>query len=391
MHDMGGRPWQHWDDIYRALGGGHQTMRSAGAVPLHVRPLQLEAPVAVDLPGGAFNPSLCVHDDRLLFVVRQRSRLLLSVFSDPDMGFDMTPVSGRYAPHEREPNPVRLFSWEGRLWGLGCTADYTNKGTPHTQLALLRFDGAMIDEVRILSSDRYEKNWMPCVSDGRLRFVYSSDPLIVLDYPGDMATGSLPKTQGTLRGGSQLVRYGAGWIAIVHQTHDGGAYTHRLVAYDSALTSARVSGPFFLRGELAGLRVEFVAGLARWQDRFMLAFGVNDSEAWIASITDAVVDELLAGAAPVVTVRAPEPARAVLPPMPATAAPLAPFILPPGPPAGHNPLMGGWAPSTEVRAPWPGASAPTPMGEVHSKAHVPGMPYQGVGVPLEHPAKGRQK
>ena len=147
MYDMGGRPWQHWEDVYRALGGGQQTMKLAGPVP-QVSPLPVQDMFQLDIPGGAFSPSLCIHEGRLRVVCRQGARLLLGEIKGRDDG-DFVVVDGRYTPSDREPCPVRLFSWNGELWAVACTADYTGQGTPKAQIALCHFSGGTIDDVRI--------------------------------------------------------------------------------------------------------------------------------------------------------------------------------------------------------------------------------------------------
>lgn len=379
MHDMGGRPWQHWDDVYCALGGGRQTMKLAGPIP-QAEALPLEDSFQLDLPGGAFSPSLCDHDGQLRVVVRQGARLLLGDLRGRDDG-GFVVVDGRYAPHDREPCPVRLFSWNGGLWAVACTADYTGQGTPRAQIALCHFTGSTIDDVHMCPSDRYEKNWMPCVTGARrdqLRFVYSTDPLIVLDYPDRMATGALPFVQSTLRGGSQLISYRDGWLAVVHQAHlgpQGPVYLHRFVSYDSGLTRATVGKPFFLRGTLADLRGEIVAGLEWWAGRYVLAFSVNDREAWIAYVTSETIEAHLVSGASSAAVPIPSPPLAVL----GAKAPVRA-------PANMNPLLGGWAPSHDGP---PRRPAPPGAQRAISIGPAPRNPLLGgwdVGAPRVAPA-----
>jgi len=127
------------------------------------------------------------------------------------------------------------------------------------------------DFVRALPqpTPRHEKNWMP-VGDGSLRWVYSVEPLVVLQLdPRLGAVSPNPASQsgrGRVRGGSQLVPLGAGdsgnhggFVAVVHELHDHAIYTHRLAAFDRALTRVRFGPPFYFEHQ----RIEFCAGLAR--------------------------------------------------------------------------------------------------------------------------------
>ena len=147
--------------------------------------------------------------------------------------------------------------------------------------------------------DALEKNWMPCVDGDRLRLVYSTDPLIVFDWAPDlgrvMQDPAGRNVGGTVRGGSQLIKYRDGWLAVVHRLHfvdNRKVYAHQFAAFDRDLTSVRFGRTFFFNR----VGIEFCAGLAHHQGRFILSYGVEDSEAWIAEVAPETVAAFLDGA-----------------------------------------------------------------------------------------------
>ena len=117
---------------------------------------------------------------------------------------------------------LRIFIWRGQPWAVAAVHDGAQPPTAIRQ-ALLRFDGAKIVEAHVQPSMRHEKNWMPAVSGDTLRLVYSIDPLVVttIDAAGRAVPGGrhVKQTVGYVRGGSQLVYYRHGWLAIVHQVY----------------------------------------------------------------------------------------------------------------------------------------------------------------------------
>jgi hypothetical protein len=87
------------------------------------------------------------------------------------------------------------------------------------------------------------------------------------------------------RGGSQVIAFDGGWLALVHEVRvrDGRRqYRHRFVWLDEANSLRRVSRPFFFHKQ----GVEFAAGLAWHPDgkRLLVSYGVDDRESWIAEV-----------------------------------------------------------------------------------------------------------
>ena len=94
-----------------------------------------------------------------------------------------------------------------------------------------------------------------------------------------------PIAADQFRGGSQLIAFDGGWLAIVHEARVRDKqrfYQHRFVWFDESDRLRRVSRPFYLQKR----GVEFAAGLAWHPDgkRLVVTYGVEDSEAWIATV-----------------------------------------------------------------------------------------------------------
>lgn len=285
-HDLSGRPWEVMTDWVNALSGGKQTMQLAGPVPSETCRLSCRRQWQLDLTphGGGTNPAICAHAGGLLVAVRRGGRNLLGRL-DGEALVDVQALHGKYAPHEREGNPCRPFSFKGKLYATVPVADYGTAGIPPVRVGLIEIDpttGA-IPSLWAYNSDRYEKNWMVCADGSELSYVYSTDPLIVLRPPY-----GVPSTFGgsVLRGGTHLVRAREGawpWLAVVHSAHKtdaGHVYVNRFVSFRSDLGAAHVGRPFYLHA----LGVEITGGLAMHDGRVLLSYGRDEREAWLAEV-----------------------------------------------------------------------------------------------------------
>lgn len=139
---------------------------------------------------------------------------------------------------------------------------------------------------------RHEKNWMPIGTTGR--FMYQIGH--VVDRNGvTVAVTKPPFAAADMRGGSQLVLFRGGWLALVHEAHYGfdgkRIYTHRFVYFDADGVPLRTSLPFVFHDK----QIEFAAGMCWHFDgrRLVVSYGVRDREAWIASVDAHEVAEMV--------------------------------------------------------------------------------------------------
>ncbi|MSZ89737.1 MAG: glycosyltransferase [Actinobacteria bacterium] len=200
----------------------------------------------------------------------------------------MIPVGAPVFPsHVVGLEDCRLIRIEDAWYAVGAVRDRSPDRT--TQMALVRIDGANFGELITLPSPRpghYEKNWMPFEHEGALHFVYSCAPTVILRC--DPVTGSLvtistepgpgDSTNLRMRGGSQGVDVGDGWLFVVHElTHVDSAprYEHRFIHLDRSFVIDAVSPPFHFEERA----IEFCAGLALSGTDLLVTYGVADRRA----------------------------------------------------------------------------------------------------------------
>ncbi len=192
---------------------------------------------------------------------------------------------------------VRLFAWRGDLWGVACFRERTPEGWCEQVLARIEDQDAeacRLTDWRVLRPEGpqlHEKNWMPRVVDDRLQFIYLCDPTRVIDDQARTIVETKPAiVADQFRGGSQAIAFDGGWLALIHEARVRGKtrlYRHRFVWLDNAGRLSRVSRPFYFQKN----GIEFAAGLCWHPDgkRLVMSFGVEDSEAWIATADPADV------------------------------------------------------------------------------------------------------
>lgn len=203
---------------------------------------------------------------------------------------------------------LRLFACNGELWGSACVREFTPEAWCEQVIARIDETGpCRLADWRVLhpAGPRvHEKNWMPQVKPGTagagaetLQFIYLCDPTRIVDERG----ATLRETPPTIaaqrfRGGTQLIAFAGGWLALIHEVQWRTAekrryYLHRFVWFDEANALRKVSRSFFFNKK----GVEFAAGLAWHPDerRLLISYSVTDSESWIATVDEAEVRSLL--------------------------------------------------------------------------------------------------
>jgi hypothetical protein len=244
-------------------------------------------------------------------VIKTRNHVL-------EMGADWEPVRSTLVEdvtgEPRSSFPVEGFE-DCRLWVSGpgqyhfsATArDLADNPTGRCEVVVARLDErwrvADFAPVRDYEGDKTQKNWMP-VAGRPGQFLYLCDPTIAVDASEgrtvEVARHRPPACLADLRGGSQLVEHGGGWLCLTHEVawRPERVYLHRFVQFDDQFRVTGVSDPFYF----LQIGIEFCAGLARDGDRLVASFGVDDASAHLALFDPAAVDRSLRrwtpGAAP---------------------------------------------------------------------------------------------
>ncbi|HXB28147.1 MAG TPA: hypothetical protein VNV25_25680 [Gemmatimonadaceae bacterium] len=250
---------------------------------------ELEVPEDVKLVAGAhaFNPSVCVFKGELRVAIRLWARDV------PHYAIgridEQWRLVGARTMHGGQFEDLRLFDLGGKL---GATATVVEPQSTRVAVLELNDHGDVVSS-RAQPSSHAEKNWMPAVTgEDHLRIVYRTQPPVIMDYADGKVWPSPPDTadyqlHGAMRGGSQLLPFEDGWIAVVHERLEGSLYAHRFVRFSQDLS--RVSaGPQFVFEHVG---IEFACGLAQWRGRWIVSFGSEDRRARIAVLTS---DELAA-------------------------------------------------------------------------------------------------
>ncbi len=298
-----------------------------------------------DAVGAAHNPSIVMHRGQLMCCVRvlngKKTTNWLGYLDDKWKLRDAKAVrvskeAGLSVPELIYPGAedCRLFSVAGVLHAIAAVHDGHASSIRQALIEFVLADGGrsehLIDWAQTQSGVRHEKNWMPAIDtkNERIRFVYSVDPLVVLDlYDAEHVTPSavdVPQSMGLVRGGTQLVQLAGGdWLSLVHEvyrptrpdpthnplmwewapivkdprTHKPIVYVHRFARYDAAIKRVALGPPFYLT-ELgiefaAGLHIEsagsFTVGVEAsafdtWATRLIISYGLEDKQAMLAVV-----------------------------------------------------------------------------------------------------------
>lgn len=273
--------------------------------------------IAFEAPPGYVpcNPSVTAHGERPLFLVRTVNYTI-----NAEGGYDIRDGDGacsnRNPIHTRnflvrshnfvvpaeltlpENSPFtayglvrgfedsRLFGWDDRLWTLSTVREWNEAGWCEQVLAPVTSARGYGEDWKVVSKQgQHEKNWMPWVKDGELRFVYRLGHLV--DAEGaDICRYDCGFNVERISGGSQVVQVDERtWLALVHEAgflpgRFNRFYQHRFVVFRPNGAVDRISPPFFFHDR----QIEFCAGLAVFGKQLMVSYGVRDCEAWTATI-----------------------------------------------------------------------------------------------------------
>jgi hypothetical protein len=210
----------------------------------------------------------------------------------------------------------RLAQWDGKLYGIGVRRDVKPNGEGRMQYQEIEYsfeNKPFAKEVlrsRIqppFNIETYcEKNWMP-ILDMPHHFEKWTNPTEVVKSnieTGESEQAVLGKKTipigKDLRGGSQVIKWGDGWLALIHEYlpvasnnefgYKDAYYFSRFVQWDSEWNIISTSKEFsFLDG-----RIEFVSGMDHLNDDFVvITFGFCDCAAYIVKMPKVTIKNMM--------------------------------------------------------------------------------------------------
>jgi len=189
---------------------------------------------------------------------------------------------------------ARIFKTKDSYWISG-TIRNIDPYDGNCRIAICKYDPILnkIESPEVIPTDLFhEKNWMPIsiAEDvvwlhhpnigGKTSIIYKDGVDYKLRYNNCNFTAA-----ENFRGGSQLFLYNNKYYCLTHEVttkeNNGRVYYHRFVEWDMDLSLARYSKAFFLKENRT---IEFAAGFCIKDNYAHITFGVEDKQAWIASI-----------------------------------------------------------------------------------------------------------
>lgn len=211
---------------------------------------------------------------------------------------------------------IRLAKWNNKLYGIGVRRDVKPNGEGRMEYQEIEYSFFDVPYAKEVNRNRIqppidlnsycEKNWMP-ILDMPNHFVKWSNPAEIVEANLEDNTSKQKvlsrKTIAIgrdLRGGSQVIKWGDGWLAVTHELQDmksqkihynkDSYYFSRFVYWNDQWEIERTSNDFSV---LDG-RIEFVTGLAELDEKFVLiTFGFCDSSAYICKVPKSLINKML--------------------------------------------------------------------------------------------------
>lgn len=231
------------------------------------------------------------------FLCTLKPNLMVDEYQKVDMKLDKPPLWEFVGLED-----ARIVKWEGKVYLCGVRRDTTTNGQGRMELSEIE-NGVEISRARIpaLNDMSYcEKNWMP-ILDKPYHFMAWSSPVTVARY--DVAKKeTFVVHQGkeenvNYRGGSQLVPWKSGYIAVVHETNfwldetgkKNAVYTHTFLFWDKDWNLIKKSPSF----NFMGANIEFACGMCKHENNFLVTFGFQDNAAFLLKVPQSYMESFL--------------------------------------------------------------------------------------------------
>ena len=204
---------------------------------------------------------------------------------------------------------ARIFRLNKKLYLSGVRRDEDTIGTGRMELCEIVVDNNTVKQVsqlRIqppLDPNSYcEKNWMPVLDKPYHYIKWGNTTELVKINPNtgtseQIFTDKKNPIDGHPRGGSQVIPWKDGYVAITHEVdlfnsevgRKDAIYYHRIMFWDKKFVLQKWSKKFFIMGG----HVEFCIGLAIHKANMLMTFGFQDNAAYLLKFNESVLEEFL--------------------------------------------------------------------------------------------------
>lgn len=204
----------------------------------------------------------------------------------------------------------RLVKWDNKYYLSGVRRDIDTIGTGRMELSEIKIQDNSVEEVtrdRIPSpypdKSYCEKNWMP-ILDKPYHYVKWSNPIEIVKYcPEEKTCESVfvgnydSKYNREPRGGSQVIPYKDGYLAIQHITYlykseagrKNATYRHQFTYWDRDFNVIKRSKIF----DFMDAKIEFCCGIAKYHDDYLITFGFQDNCSFIIKISESDLENFI--------------------------------------------------------------------------------------------------
>ena len=204
---------------------------------------------------------------------------------------------------------ARLFKWDNKIYLSGVRRDLDTVGTGRMELSELEFTGTTVKEVSRFripgpppDQEYCNKNWMP-ILDMPFHYVkWTNGTEVVRTIPEQNRTETIVlkdwiQAPKDLRGGSQVLSYKDGYLALNHETdlyksvagRKDATYRHRFTYWDKDWNIKKFS-PIF---SFLNAKIEFACGMSRYQEDYLITFGFQDNAAYILRVPGKLMEDFI--------------------------------------------------------------------------------------------------
>lgn len=284
----------------------------------------------LDKMWSAFNPSIAVNPSGQIAMIVRSSNYLLGNYQSYSSLTTGTDIQNRVwfaemdsdlritdmyelecigeLEFRRGVEDGRLFWRDGSWWMTGVILEKPH--TPIARMGLFKIDTkhrfAFFEEKYPGTADNVvEKNWGVVAGEAVEEFDYIYSPNSIFKG-GKIKKLKEPGKFKGIRGGTQLIPWDDGYLAVGHITRVIGKrifnhmtfsvqepklrdYTHVFIKYKKSGEIERISEEFIFN--VGG--VEFASGLMQLEDKIYITYGHNDVEGWMATLDVETVREML--------------------------------------------------------------------------------------------------